>query len=1265
MSDQALKVLLVDDNPRDAELELMQLRRSGLIVEARVASDEAELRAALSAFEPDVMLCDFAFPTFDGIAAVRIAHEIYPDVPIIFVSGTISEERAAIALRSGAVDYVLKSNLTRLPSTIEHAVREARAKRRLETDLRAAEERIRRHAQRLETLWRLESDVTVCGEDRINAMLCDAAIAIRAPLHFYGSIVRFEENELVVLATTYSDADESPYLYPKGSRIPIDQSSVRDDERTAVWDTATANEMPPLARLRGWHSVLTTRFAAGSRRYALTFGSVSETTFEPADVRYCEVLGDTFAHELARDDLEGSLRASEADLRRNVERLRALWRIANDPSLRGSDRIHAMLAESASAIRSADRFQGYITRIEGDELVVVDVTPGDEGDPRAVLYPPGTRIPIAISSAASELRTRFWDARNARDMPLGAVALGWRAQITTELTAGTDRYVLSFGSASAATFDAGDVAYIEVLADSFSNEIVRNELEASLLAAEARLRRHAERLETLWRIANDTSLHGDDRIVAMLKESAAAIRPQQLFRGVISRVVGSELLVLQVTPDADDGQTARYPVGSRLPIANTVAAHATRTLSWDDIAADVTMPATAIALAWRSVITTQFTAASERYVLTFGSTQPTSFGPDDIAYVEVVAASFANQLQLEAFAGSLRDSDTRSRWHAERLEGLWRIVNNPSLRETELWFAMLAESAKAIRPGQAYRGVFMRIDGDKMIREAVVEEPGQEANATGAGDSYTAAGMPLADTIIAKILAGGDATQAWDDIQASGIESRGSRRLGWRAVIATTFTAGGKTYALQFASREATREPFGLLDHAYIEILASLFGRHVQERWHFDRMAYQQSHDVLTGLFNRSQFRSRARAAALAQPRFAIVLVDVDAFREINETYGHMTGDALLVEVGAALQERAIDEEIVGRVAGDVFGIYIPDPATPEAVIARARRFAEAFAHGFSTGDREGREFIALTASLGMAMAPYDGKSIDDILSHADAALFAAKERGPGSTVAYTAGMEGDPQRRATLRNDLTAAIGGEEFVLYFQPHVDIRDDTVTGCEALIRWQHPTRGLLLPGQFIPFAEQTGIITGIDEWVMRSAFAAANDLSALRPGFRLYFNLSGRQAGSAGVVHAFVRAARDGIAIANIGVEITESDAMRDVESTRRVCRALHRLGVRIAIDDFGTGYSSLSSLKRMPIDVIKIDRTSISGVVDNPQDETIAETIISIAERFGFSTLAEGVERQEEIDWLRQGSCRLAQGYAYSHALPIADFKSWLTARGA
>jgi EAL domain-containing protein (putative c-di-GMP-specific phosphodiesterase class I) len=200
----------------------------------------------------------------------------------------------------------------------------------------------------------------------------------------------------------------------------------------------------------------------------------------------------------------------------------------------------------------------------------------------------------------------------------------------------------------------------------------------------------------------------------------------------------------------------------------------------------------------------------------------------------------------------------------------------------------------------------------------------------------------------------------------------------------------------------------------------------------------------------------------------------------------------------------------------------------------------------------------------------------------------------------------------------------------------------------------------MPGQFIPFSEQIGFIQQIDLWVMRNAFEAARIVSAGRPGFRLYFNLSGRQVGDAGIVRAFIDAARNGVELGHIGVEITETDAMRDVEATRAVCRALRRLNVRIAIDDFGTGYSSLSSLKLLPVDIVKIDRSFVAGIQNDPHDGVIAETIISIADRFGFESLGEGAEEPEEVEWLRAHACKYVQGYAIAHPMPIDDFAAWL-----
>ncbi len=514
-----------------------------------------------------------------------------------------------------------------------------------------------------------------------------------------------------------------------------------------------------------------------------------------------------------------------------------------------------------------------------------------------------------------------------------------------------------------------------------------------------------------------------------------------------------------------------------------------------------------------------------------------------------------------------------------------------------------------------------------------------------------------------ELLAAGGGTRSWDDTRETPAARALAGRGHSRALVVTTFSAGGTLWALTFTSTAAAKKRLRAEENAYIEILASFFANRVQQRWQYERIQFQQSHDVLTGLLSRSQFRAQARTASRTGGRFAVILVDVNAFREINESYGHMIGDAILVEVGSALLKRAFGAEIVGRVGGDVFAVYITNPVSRDFILSRAAHFASAFAEGFSTGDRDGTQFISRTANLGIALAPENGTDFDGILSRAEAALLSSKQRGHATTVFFELGMEGDGHRRARLRNELADAISRDQFTLYYQPHVELSTGAVTGCEALIRWNHPERGLVLPGNFIPFAEQSGMITAIDDWVLRNACEASKELGAVRAGFRLFFNLSGRQAGDPKLIRALAAAARSGVALENLGVEITESDAMRDVEATRRVCRALRKLNVRVAIDDFGTGYSSLSFLKRLPVDIVKIDRSFIAGVLSDPHDETIAETIISISERFGFESLAEGAEQDAEIDWLRERSCHYVQGYAICHPLPMEEFKSWLNAR--
>jgi diguanylate cyclase (GGDEF)-like protein len=666
-------------------------------------------------------------------------------------------------------------------------------------------------------------------------------------------------------------------------------------------------------------------------------------------------------------------------------------------------------------------------------------------------------------------------------------------------------------------------------------------------------------------------------------------------------------------------------------------------------------------LGWRSAISTQFDAAGSRYSLTFASGDPTApFSPQDMAYVDILAMSIANHIELDGLDRTLRDQEARSSKHAERLETLWRVVNASYRSDAELWMGMLRTSAEAILPGLGTRATLWRIAGPDLILESAAEtaENGLDAAPIPADGS-----IPLDATIVAMIVAAGGGTQTWDDFQTFPGAETFSNAASLRALIVTTFVAGGTTWVLSFASGHPTTQPIGAHDRAYVEVLAAYFAHHVQQRWQFARIEYQQSHDVLTGLVNRSTFRSQTRAATRHSTAFALLLIDVNGFSEVNALYGHTIGDAILVEIGDALQQCSRDGDIVGRTGGDVFAIYLAHATSREDVALRARAYADVFLLPFSTGDRDGKNFVGRTASMGVAIGPDDGTTIESIFSHAEAALAVAKKRGLGSTVFFEEGMESEALSRAELRSELTEALAGDQFTLYFQPHIDVYTGDVAGCEALIRWNHPVRGLVSPGQFIPAAEQIGMITSIDNWVMRKVFGLAAELAALRPEFRVYFNLSGRQAGDPNVVRAFAEAARSGVPLRNIGVEITETDAMRDIEATRTVCRALRRLNVRIAIDDFGTGYSSLSSLKALPIDVVKIDQSFISGLLTNPHDETIADTIITIAARFGFESLAEGVEQLGEIDWLRQRACRYMQGYAICHPLPLEDFKSWLAMR--
>ncbi len=1155
---------------------------------------------------------------------------------------------------------------------------------RHERSLRNVELGSRRHAERLDAIWRIVNSTNLRGDGVIDALLREGAAAMRPGEPYVGTLGHIDGDDYLVDAVA-GEPDHGDDVIRRtlahGMRCPrSDLLIVRDRaaERTQSWeDCQLLPDLPARARAAGIRSQIATQFNANDVVHVLSFATLqppSPVPFSSQDYEYIEVLGSVVARQLELEAMETSLRDAESRSQRHTRRLDALWHIVNESGLSGGVLVQAILNEAIVALYPGRTHIGVLRHVEGSQYVI-DATAGEIGPPRSParrLLTVGTRIDFAdtVRHDAGLRRTQMWDDLQALpDLPMRPRTVGWRSVIATSFEAAGRTYELTLGSfelPSGEPFASEDAEYVEVVASVLARQLDIERMEGSLDHAESRARQHAERLEALWRVVGNPALSRSDAILAMMRNGAAAIRVDRHFGGLLHRVDGDEVVVVAV--DVDPAWPTQNPnpfeVGSRRRVADTLLPAVGQTRMWDDIAAVDDGPRGLALLGWRAAISTSFEAGGSQYALAFGSPEPNEipFGPDDVSYLEVLAASFANRLQVDELERSLSEAEERSRHHAERLESLWQIINNSNLRDDELLLAMLRQAAVAIQPGQAFEASLLRAYENDVIVEAVAgppDVPESELHVR-VGDA-----IPLETTLFGRVLAEGGGTRSWDDVEASEYSTFATRARGTRSVIISTFAAGVSTWGLSFTSTRTARKPLDHHDRAYIEVVASFFANHLQQRWQFDRIQYQQSHDVLTGLLNRSTFRSRARMAAVANERYAVIMIDVDGLHEINESYGHIIGDAVLVEVGNALLRRAADGEIVGRFGGDVFGIYVPEPESPEHLFARVIAFSDVFAHPFSTGDREGREFIARTACIGVAAAPENGTTFEAILARADAALFTAQERGYGSTVFYVAGMEAEAQRRAALQNELREAIAGDQFTLHYQPHVEIASGRVTGCEALIRWNHPTRGPLLPAHFIPFAEKTGLITSIDAWVMRTALATAAELSALRPGFRLYFNLSGRQAGDPQVVRAFIDAARAGVPLGNIGVEITETDAMRDVDSTRHVCRALRRLNVRVAIDDFGTGYSSLSSLKRLPVDVVKIDRTFIAGVLSDRHDATITETIVSIADHFGFETLAEGAEHAEEIAWLGAHGCRYVQGFGVCHPLPLDEFKAWLAGRDA
>ena len=430
----------------------------------------------------------------------------------------------------------------------------------------------------------------------------------------------------------------------------------------------------------------------------------------------------------------------------------------------------------------------------------------------------------------------------------------------------------------------------------------------------------------------------------------------------------------------------------------------------------------------------------------------------------------------------------------------------------------------------------------------------------------------------------------------------------------------------------------------------------VMQRRVEDMIRHQASHDPLTGLPNRLLFDKRLSLALVYAHQWgemlAVMFLDLDRFKSINDTLGHASGDQLLQQVAHRLAKCLKPSDTIARWGGDEFTLILPQIRSAHDATEIARRIIKALKTPFECNGQE----IHVTTSIGIALAPYDGEDSETLLKNADMAMYRAKQQGKNDFQLYAPDMNSQALDQLVLANDLYRALNRSEFLLHYQPQVNLKTGQIVAMEALVRWQHPIRGLVPPGQFIPLAEETGQIKAIGEWVLQTACTQNRAWQeAGLPPIRMAVNPSARQFQQKNLLKLIDRVLSEtGLEAQYLEVEITESIAMQDVKVTISILEELRAMGVYISLDDFGTGYSSLATLKKFPLHTLKIDREFVKDLTTDAKDAALIRAIVALGHGLDLAVIAEGVETAEQQEFLRLVGCDAMQGYFFSKPLPAA-----------
>jgi diguanylate cyclase (GGDEF)-like protein/PAS domain S-box-containing protein len=1301
-----LKVLIIEDSEDDAKLALRALRVGGFDPTHRRVQTAADLKTALAQEPWDAVISDFQMPGFTGLEALRIFRSTGLDIPFIIVSGVIGEDVAVDAMRNGADDYLLKDRLSRLGEAMSRAIESKRLRQQgaqAQAALIASELRYRRLFESAKDgilILDAESGLVVDVNPFLVELLGISREAFLGKkiweLGFFGDIVANQASFAKLQQEEYIRYDDKPLAAADGRRIDVEfvsnvylvnhqsviQCNIRDvTERKRAAEALQRSQK----RLRDLIDGLGPSIFVGLMTPQGILIEANRPALAAAGLKPEDVLGKPFeetywwaySREAQQQLREAIARATRGDASRYDVQVRAAENhlIDVDFSLqpvRDETGEVVYLVPSASVITERKQAEKALLKSEAEFRTLAESMP-------QIVW-------IAQADGSINYFNKQWmdytgltfeeslghgwnkpfhpdDQQRAWDNWQQTAAAGGNYEVERRLRRADGVYRWWLVRAVPLQDATGNILkWIGTCTDIHDLKVA----ELEILAANETLRENEMKIRRLNRVyavlsgINTLIVRVRDRDELFREACRVAVEQGQFKMAWIGVVDRNAMKIVPVASAGAEPEFMtliedRFSLREDTPLGNTISARAVRekkAIVSNEIQGDarILFAKDRIARGISSIAILPLLVSDEATgVLALYAAESGFFDEEEMKLLTELAGDIAFALEnigrqqkldklarIRAVSSEINAATVRIRERKALLEETCRIVSEHGKFEMT-WIGEIDHDAQRVRP-IAWTGF-----------------SDEAAHAVSWASISTAKGT-LGEAIRTR------KASVRNDIEGElpgGTLRHEALKQGCRSSVCLPLLVDGAATALVvlFAPGRGffDKDELALLDEMASDISFALQAIDKQER--LDYLAY---YDELTGLAKHSLFLERVaqymRSAVSGGHKLAVGLVDLERFKNINDSLGRPAGDALLKQVAEWLTRRTGDASVLARVGADHFAMVLPEVKQDGNLAGLIDGLMTAFLeHPFRLNDAVFR--IAL--KMGVALFPDDGADVDTLFKNAEAALKKAKAGGD-RYLFHTQTMTEAVAGKLTLENQLRQALDKEEFVLHYQPKVDLVSGKLTGAEALIRWNDPRTGLVPPGRFIPILEETGLIYDVGRWALRKAIAdylrwRAAGLAAVR----IAVNVSALQLRNRGFTAEIEQVIGvDAHAVAGLELEITESLIMEDVKHNIATLQAIRALGVTIAIDDFGTGFSSLSYLAKLPVDTLKIDRSFVVDMTAGPEGLALVSTIINLAHSLKLKVVAEGVETEEQSRLLRLLKCDEMQGFLFSKPVPGEIFET-------